>query len=123
MTKVQLKKRDREYEDVLGGMLRAWSLLGMKFSRPKHLEKGKKKEKVKKGTSAPRKKEEKTSPPGYFFIGTVKDFLKGTVLERKVWKRKILERERDKKRSKKTTSLAKKHILGSKIASFVSEKR
>ena len=49
MTKVQLKKRDREYEDVLGGMLRAWSLLGMKFSRPKHLEKGKKKEKVKKG--------------------------------------------------------------------------
>ena len=67
---------------------------------------------------------EKTSPPGYFFIGTVKDFLKGTVLERKVWKRKILERERDKKRfSKKTTSLAKKHILGSKIASFVSEKR
>ena len=92
MTKVQLKKRDREYENAMGGMLRAWSLLGMKFSRPKHLEKGKKKEKVKKGTSAPRKKEEKTSPPGYFFIGTVKDFLKGTVLERKCGK-ESLEKE------------------------------
>ena len=38
------------------------------------------------------KKEEKTSPPGYFFIGTVKDFLKGTVLERKCGK-ESLEKE------------------------------